>query len=377
MISSATRKKDFSASSACKEVGYEIVYSHAYKPVTRNRRGSTSNAKMVKDHQIYDDKTVSTAFSSRSGQDTSRSTFSNSEAYALGSSRSSKSGFETTPGASVRDSFSHSSRFTSKDQNEPPVHNLDVNLHNPSMSDKSELTMETMRSSPTRAKTLSNLDLLDALKRAVQSQITMAGTHSGERKKNTKTDHSSDDYEDENSRPKSTMLKNKMHLHIGTPSTEDTATMTTISEDESTPAAATNILTAKSSNVTYTKDVVGDASTISSRSFFSSNSDSTVTENFRFDRLHSYGKKQQQFRREIDAIHKVELIKREYIFNCKLEEKKKRMRQKTVLPPPEKRGQRIHDTYSSKKNEEGRKRREAIARKNELKAQRRLYEMRL
>ncbi len=235
-----------------------------------------------------------------------------------------------------------------------------------------------MRSSPTRPKTLSNRDLLDALKKAVQSQITMAGTDSVERKKVIKTDHSSDVYGDENSKPKITVHKNKMHLYIGNPSTEDTATVTTISEDESTPAAATNILIPKSSNVIYcTKDVVGDASTISSKSFFTSNSDSIITENFRFDHLHSYGTKQQQFRREIDAIHKVELIKREYIFNCKLEEKKKRLRQRIALPPPEKRGQRIHDTYSSKKNEEGRKRREAIARKNELKAQRRLYEMRL
>lgn len=86
---------------------------------------------------------------------------------------------------------------------------------------------------------------------------------------------------------------------------------------------------------------------------------------FRFDRLHEYGKGQMKLRRELELIHKLELNKREIIFKLNLANKQRKLKEGYNLPPLQQRGRRIHDTYSQKKNEAGRKlRMEIEARRN-------------
>lgn len=87
---------------------------------------------------------------------------------------------------------------------------------------------------------------------------------------------------------------------------------------------------------------------------------------FRFDRLHDYGKGQMKLRRELELIHKLELNKREIIFQLNLANKQMKLKEGYNLPPLQQRGRRIHDTYSQKKNEAGRKLRMEIESRREL-----------
>lgn len=87
---------------------------------------------------------------------------------------------------------------------------------------------------------------------------------------------------------------------------------------------------------------------------------------FRFDRLHDYGKGQMKLRRELELIHKLELNKREIIFQLNLANKQMKLKEGYNLPPLQQRGRRIHDTYSQKKNEAGRKLRMEIEARREL-----------
>ncbi|GFH50121.1 predicted protein [Chaetoceros tenuissimus] len=87
---------------------------------------------------------------------------------------------------------------------------------------------------------------------------------------------------------------------------------------------------------------------------------------FRFDRLHEYGKGQMKLRRELELIHKLELNKREVIFQLNLANKQRKLKEGYNLPPLQQRGKRIHDTYSQKKNEAGRKLRMEIEARREL-----------
>ena len=104
----------------------------------------------------------------------------------------------------------------------------------------------------------------------------------------------------------------------------------------------------------------------------------TVTDNFRFERLHSYGKRQLEARRALAMIQEIEKSKRETKFNFRLQERQKRLKKKAKpLPPVERRGRRIHDEYATQKNEVGKKLREAIQRRNELKAHCRQFDIKI
>ena len=340
------------------EFGYEVVYE--------SQKGKRADSNTTKEFLNDDDKTVSTAVSTRPS-------YSEPEEIESGHSRKCSATDADSKSQEVLTLALINSIF--KEKEEPPMHDLALNLNNASMSDKSELTMDTMRFSQKHVKTATNLELLNALRKAVQSQMTRVGTKDIESKEHRIFSAQLSNALNETTEPSKNVTTDNMNVHIGANSTDDTATMTTISEDSSEAVKVTNILTTKSSNVSHGNNMC-DASTLSSKTFFSS--DFTVTDNFRFERLHTYGKKQQQLWREIDAIQKVETIKREHLFNLRFKEKKKKMRQKSSFPPPEKRGQRIHDVYSVRKNEEGRKRREAIQRKNELSAQqRRVFNIRI
>ncbi len=336
------------------EPSYEVVLSPTSNRMKDKLAGQ--NKMKYKDFLKDDDNnTASTAISSRSGKNSGVANYASfSEADEIESAHLDKS-FSDVYSQSEEGLTLITSIF--QDTDEPPMHDFAVNLNNASMTDKSELTMDTAKVPPNH---FQKMELLDVLRKAVQSQMNKV-----ENRRKTK-EHFPDASMDKKN--------NKMHIQIDVHGTYDTANMTTISEDDShKPVGVTNILTSKSSNVSM--KYKSDTSVLTAKTFFSD--DSTVKENFRFERLHSYGRKQQVLRREIDAIHKVDMMKREYIFNLRLKEKKKKIRKKSSLPPPEKRGQRIHDTYSSRKNEEGRKRREAIQRKNELAAERRSLDMRL
>ena len=87
---------------------------------------------------------------------------------------------------------------------------------------------------------------------------------------------------------------------------------------------------------------------------------------FRFDRLHDYGKGQMKLRRELELIHKLELNKREIIFQLNLANKQRKLKEGYNLPPLQQRGRRIHDSYSQKKNQAGKKLRMEIEARREL-----------
>ena len=202
----------------------------------------------------------------------------------------------------------------------------------------------------------------------------------------------------DDSRENMPFLKPEGKLNIqlrGISSVDDTATMTTMSEySASQTSSPSNILTSRHSNLSVKKegkniffqkhgtqimiaensDVSLSSSTIKS----SCASFDTVTDNFRFERLHSYGKRQLEVRRELAVIQEIEKSKRETKFNLRLQERQKRQKMKAKpLPPVESRGRRIHDRYATRKNEAGKKLREEIQRRNELKAQRRQFDIKL
>ena len=202
----------------------------------------------------------------------------------------------------------------------------------------------------------------------------------------------------DDSRENMPFLKPEGKLNIqlrGISSVDDTATMTTTSEySASQTSSPSNILTSRHSNLSVKKEgehiffqkhgtqiVIAencDVSLSSSTIKSSCASIDTITDNFRFERLHSYGKRQLEVRRELAVIQEIEKSKRETKFNLRLQERQKRQKMKAKpLPPVESRGRRIHDRYATRKNEAGKKLREEIQRRNELKAQRRQFDIKL
>ncbi|GFH53861.1 predicted protein [Chaetoceros tenuissimus] len=85
------------------------------------------------------------------------------------------------------------------------------------------------------------------------------------------------------------------------------------------------------------------------------------SKNERLQRLHSYGTKKMEMRRTLDMIHRSRVHVREFKFQERLKASKK----KVELPPLEERGRRIHDSYSTKKNDAGRKLRMEIEERNQ------------
>lgn len=90
---------------------------------------------------------------------------------------------------------------------------------------------------------------------------------------------------------------------------------------------------------------------------------------FLFERLYEYGKYQMKLKRDLEIIQKLKLNQREIIFRLALEMKQRKLREGYYLTSQQQTVKRLHDTYSQKKNEEGRKLR------MEIEARRKLREM--
>ena len=95
------------------------------------------------------------------------------------------------------------------------------------------------------------------------------------------------------------------------------------------------------------------------------------SKNERLDLLHSYGTKKMELRRTLDMIHRSRVHVREFKFQERLKASKK----KVELPPLEERGRRIHDSYSTKKNDAGRQLRLEIEERNQRNAKLRAEEI--
>ena len=91
----------------------------------------------------------------------------------------------------------------------------------------------------------------------------------------------------------------------------------------------------------------------------------------RLERLHEYGRVKMERRRDLEKKKKRETSTREASLKSRLEMKQQKMRQQVGKIAPIKRGKRIHDSYAQKKNEAGRKLREEIEKKNQMKAEQR------
>lgn len=88
---------------------------------------------------------------------------------------------------------------------------------------------------------------------------------------------------------------------------------------------------------------------------------------FLFDRLYEYGKYQLKLKRQLEFIDKLKMNQREILFRLNLEKKKQRkLKAENNFPRLEHVGRRIHDTYSRKKNEAGRKLRMEIEKRRKL-----------
>ena len=126
------------------------------------------------------------------------------------------------------------------------------------------------------------------------------------------------------------------------------------------------------SNTIHNDDDNSIAASISSLKYCNTGStdDSSVSGasvgSYRFERLHEYGTAKAQQRINIDKMQKDKKSTREINMKKALEKKQMRQRREVVgqLPPREKIGSRIHDSYSQRKNDAGRKLREEIARRN-------------
>ena len=95
------------------------------------------------------------------------------------------------------------------------------------------------------------------------------------------------------------------------------------------------------------------------------------SKNERLDLLHSYGTKKMKLRRTLDMIHR----SRVHVRELKFQERLKASKKKVELPPLEERGRRIHDSYSTKKNDAGRQLRLEIEERNQRNAKLRAEEI--